>query len=62
MYMHKKVLWFVFNKKRRCVDMEKSYSFRSIIVPANHDVTVKCFVNKGCTTRKPVILLCVVYT
>ena len=42
-------------------DMGKSYSFHSVIVPA-HIVTIKCFINKGCTTRKPVILLCVIYT
>ena len=44
-------------------DMEKKYSFHSVIIPANHVVTIECFIiNEGCTTRKPVILLCVIYT
>ena len=43
-------------------DMEKSYSFHSVIVTTTHVVTTECFTNEGCTTRKPVILPCVVYT
>ena len=30
-------------------DMEKSYSFHSVIVPANQVVTIECFTNEGCT-------------
>ena len=33
--------------------MEKSYSFHSVIALANHIVTIECFINGGCTTRKP---------
>ena len=32
-------------------DMEKSYSFHSVIIPASHIVTVECFINEGCTTK-----------
>ena len=42
--------------------MEKSHSFHSVIVPAEHVVTIECFINGGCTTRKSVIVLCVIYT
>ena len=40
--------------------MEKTYFFHSVIVPANNIVTVECFINEGYTTRRPVILLCVI--
>ena len=45
-------------------DKEKRHgeelSFHSVIFPGNHIVTIECFINEGCTTRKPVILLCVI--
>ena len=49
--------------------MEKSNSFHSVIVPANHIDTIECFINEGKkkqetrnkATRKQVILLCVIY-
>ena len=43
-------------------DMEKTYSFHSVIIPANHVVTIECFINEGCTTEKAVIFLCVLYS
>ena len=51
-------------KQGKMSNMKKSYCFHSVIVPANHIVTIiiECFINEGCTTRKPVILFCVVYT
>ena len=42
--------------------MEKNDSFHSAIVPANHIVTIECFKKERSTRRKPVILLCVIYT
>ena len=41
-------------------NIEKCYSFHSVIVPANHIVTIECFINECCTTRKLVILLCAI--
>ena len=32
-------------------NIEKSYSFHSVIVPANHVVTFECVINEGCTTK-----------
>ena len=49
-------------RDKKMSDMEKSYSFHSIIVPTNPVVTIECFINQGCTTREPVIILCVIYT
>ena len=51
----------VYFKQDKMSDMEKSYSFHSVIVPANHVVTIERFINEGCTKRKLVILLCVLY-
>ena len=57
MGMHKEVLWMVYFKQdKKMSNMEKSYSFHS-----NHIVTIEYFVIEGCTTRKPVILLCIIY-
>ena len=50
--MCKKVLWFILNKIRFLTWRRAT--------PVNHVVTVECFINDGCTTRKPVILLCVI--
>ena len=54
---------------------KESYSLRSVIIPTHHVVTVECFCRvlflfvclfhffyKGCTKRKPVFLLYVIYT
>ena len=41
-HMHKKVLWFILDKMS---DMEKSYSFHSVILPASHVVTTECFMS-----------------
>ena len=41
--------------------MEKTYSFHSDIVPANHVVTIECFRNEGYTTGVSMIL-CVLYS
>ena len=51
-------------KQNKMSVMEKSQSlYRSVIFPANHVVTIKCFffLNERCTTRKPVILLCYIH-
>ena len=49
------------NKFKKMSDLEKSYSYHSVIVPANHVVTTECFINEGCATWKPVLLLCLIY-
>ena len=48
--------FIVYFKQNKMSDMEKSYSFHSVTVPANH-ISIECFINKGCTTRKPAIVL-----
>ena len=32
--------------------MEKCYFFHSHIVPANGVVSIECFINEGCTTKR----------
>ena len=51
-----------FKQHKKMSDIEKSYSFYSAIVPVNYVFTIECFINKSCTTRKPMILPCVIYT
>ena len=41
-----------FKQDKKMCDIKKSYSFHSVIVPANHLVIVRCFINKGCTVTK----------
>ena len=48
--------------KKMSDDMENSDSFHSVIVPVNHVVTIECFMNEGCITRKRVIYLRVIYS
>ena len=62
MRMRKKSFMVSVKQDKEMSDMENSYSFQSVIVPANHVVTIECFINEGCTTRKPMILFCVIYT
>ena len=50
----------VYFKQDKMFDMEKSFFLHSVIVPANHAVTFEYFINEGGTTKKPVILLCVI--
>ena len=50
----------VYFKQDKIYDIEKSFSLHSVIVPANHAVTFEYFINEGSTTKKPVILLCVI--
>ena len=41
-----------FKQDKKMCDIKKSYSFHSVIVPANHLVIVRCFINKGCTVTE----------
>ena len=39
--------YWVFKQDKKMSDMEKSYSFHSVIVPANHVVTIERFNNEA---------------
>ena len=36
-----------FKQDKKMSDMENSYSFHLVIVPTNHVLTIKCFINES---------------
>ena len=43
-----------FKQDKKMSNMEKRYSYLSVIVPVNHVqlVTIECFINEGCNHKK----------